>query len=87
MRPTIERLRDLNDLIDSVPEEIYRQIQEESAQQENDNENEEMSNKISKSQRIRDYIESHRKLPTNKSSKIYRNTASNNRMLATYEPR
>ncbi len=63
MRPTIERIQNLNDLIESVPEEVVRQIQEESlvAEQESANENATMPNdkKPNKSKRIRDYIESH----------------------------
>ena len=65
MRPTIERVTDLNDLIDSVPEEIVRKIQEESAkeeqvlaQPESSNESTSMSNdkKPNKSKLIRDHI-------------------------------
>ena len=62
MRTTIERIPNLNDLVDSVPEEIVRQIQEESrAEQEAASESTTMSNdkKPSKSKRIRDYIDAH----------------------------
>lgn len=62
MRTTIERIPNLNDLVDSVPEEIVRQIQEESrAEEESASESTTMSNdkKTSKSKRIRDYIDAH----------------------------
>ncbi len=63
MRPTIERIPNLNDLVDSVPDEVLRQIQQESlaAEQESASEHTNMSNdkKPNKSKRIRDYIDSH----------------------------
>ncbi len=63
MRPTIERITDLNDLVESVPDEVVRQIQQESLaqEQESTSENAKMSNdkKPNKSKRIRDYIGSH----------------------------
>ena len=62
MRPTIERLPNLNELVESVPEEVFRQIQEESLlEQESTSENATMSNdkKPNKSKRIRDYIKDH----------------------------
>ncbi len=63
MRPSIDRIVTLNDLVDSVPEEILLQIQSEShALQENlNNESNDMAagKDISKSQRIRDYLDAH----------------------------
>jgi hypothetical protein len=63
MRPTIERIPNLNDLVESVPEEVVRQLQQESlaAEQETASENTAMPNdkKPNKSKRIRDYIDSH----------------------------
>jgi hypothetical protein len=63
MRPPIERIVTLNDLVDSVPEEVFLQIQNESqkSQQTQSNENNNMAagKDVSKSQRIRDYLDSH----------------------------
>jgi hypothetical protein len=62
MRPTIERVVTLNDLVESVPEEIYRQIQSESESQDqhhHESTNMARSKDVSKSQRIRDYLDSH----------------------------
>lgn len=63
MRPTIERIPNLNELVDSVPDEVYRQIQQESLarEEESTSENATMANdkKPNKSKRIRDYIEEH----------------------------
>jgi hypothetical protein len=64
MRRPIERVVSLNDLVDSVPEEIYRQIQSGSDADEGaaESESHNMSDKeISKSQRVRDYLELHPK--------------------------
>ena len=63
MRTTIERIPNLNDLVDSIPDEIVRQFQQESLAEEqaSTSENANMSNdkKPNKSKRIRDYIDSH----------------------------
>jgi hypothetical protein len=62
MRPTIERIPSLNDLVDSVPEEVVHRIRQESMNDEESNsETAMMSNekKPNKSKRIRDYIEAH----------------------------
>lgn len=60
MRPTVERVVTLNDLVDSIPEEIVLQYQA-GAEDIPSSENTDMasSKNISKSQRIRDYLESH----------------------------
>lgn len=62
MRASIERFQNLNDLIDSVPQEIVRRMQREAeTDQAPLTESSSMTNekKISKSKRIRDYIEEH----------------------------
>ncbi len=62
MRPTIERIPNLNELMDSVPDEVVRQVQQESiAEQIPTSEDATMANdkKPSKSKRIRDYIGDH----------------------------
>jgi hypothetical protein len=59
MRPPVERVHSLNDLMDSIPEEIVLQFQS-GAEELSTTETDDMANKnISKSQRIRDYLDDH----------------------------